>query len=34
LCRHGNRQQSESHEYQHRGSSFRHELFLPGDAAG
>jgi hypothetical protein len=34
LCRHGNRQKSKSHEDQQRGSSFGHELFLPGDAAG
>src|ERR1035437_4447271 len=30
LCRHGDREQDKTNKRQHRGSSLRHELFLPG----
>src|ERR1700722_7378768 len=34
LCRHRNREQSQTNQCQHRRSSLRHELFLPGGCAG
>jgi hypothetical protein len=34
LCRHWDREQGQTKKCQHRRSSFRHELFLPGGCAG